>query len=98
MKYVGEKIIVKRLRKEKTKSGIIIPELDEDSPIMKGEVIGIGNRIPEESGLEDLKVGDVVVWMAYAGTEFEVDGQKLLVIRPNDVVAIEEPESNLVIQ
>lgn len=92
---LGEKILVKRIVKTETESGIIIPRMSDD-PITIGEIVGIGNVIPEESGCRDLKVGDVIIWMAYAGTEFDVDGTTVLVIRPNDVVGKKKVKSKLV--
>ena len=93
IKVLGEKILVKPIRKDKTEGGLYIPETGE--PQMKGEIVAIGNVIDEKSGCKELKEGDVIMWLPFAGTWFD-SGENLLVIRPNDVIGILEKQTLLV--
>jgi len=70
---------------EKTIGGIIIPDTAKEKPL-KGEVIAVGSGTKDEEMV--LKVGDTVLYGKYAGTELEVEGEKYLIMRQNDVVAI----------
>lgn len=70
---------------EKTIGGIIIPDTAKEKPL-KGEVIAVGNGTKDEEML--LKVGDTVLYGKYAGTELEVEGNKYLIMRQSDVLAV----------
>jgi chaperonin GroES len=70
---------------EKTVGGIIIPDTAKEKPL-KGEVIAVGHGTKDEEMV--LKVGDTVLYGKYAGTEIEVDGEKYLMMRQSDVLAI----------
>jgi chaperonin GroES len=70
---------------EKTVSGIIIPDSAKEKPL-KGEVIAVGNGTKDEEMV--LKQGDLVLYGKYAGTELELDGEKYLIMRQSDVLAI----------
>jgi len=70
---------------EKTIGGIIIPDTAKEKPL-KGEVVAVGNGTKDEEMV--LKAGDTVLYGKYAGTELEVDGEKYLVMRQSDVLAI----------
>lgn len=70
---------------EKTVGGIIIPDTAKEKPL-KGEVIAAGNGTKDEEMV--LKVGDEVLYGKYAGTEIEHEGNKYLIMRQSDVVAI----------
>ena len=70
---------------EKTIGGIIIPDTAKEKPL-KGEVIAVGNGTKDEEMV--LKVGDTVLYGKYAGTELEVEGNKYLIIRQSDVLAV----------
>lgn len=87
MQIIGERIFVRVAKKRQTESGIIIPDSAVEIPNV-GEIVAIGNWIPESTGCGVLKVGDVIKWAGYAGEEYELEGEKLLMIRPNDVVAL----------
>jgi co-chaperonin GroES (HSP10) len=84
VQVIGEKILVKLIIPKKTAGGLVLPEGQQMGQI-KGEVVGIGNVIPENSGCKDLKVGDIIVWFPSAGTWVDIDGGRL-VIRPNDII------------
>lgn len=70
---------------EKTIGGIIIPDSAKEKPL-KGEVIAIGNGTKDEEMV--VKPGDTVLYSKYAGTEIELDGEKYLIMRQSDILAI----------
>lgn len=70
---------------EKTIGGIIIPDTAKEKPL-KGEVIAVGQGTKDEDMV--LKVGDTVLFGKYAGTEMEVEGNKYLIMRQSDVLAV----------
>lgn len=70
---------------EKTVSGIIIPDSAKEKPL-KGEVIAIGNGTKDEEMV--VKTGDTVLYGKYAGTEIELEGDKFLIMRQSDILAI----------
>ncbi len=88
-----DRIIVKRLEEERTSAGgIIIPDTATEKPI-QGKVIAVGNgKILEDGSVRklDVKVGDKVLFGKYGGTEVKVDGEELLVMREEDVMAVIE--------
>ena len=90
---VHDRVSIKRLEAEtKSAGGIVIPDSATEKPI-KGEVLAVGNGKILESGDKrplDLKVGDKVLFGKYSGTEVKVDGDELLVMREEDVMAVIE--------
>lgn len=88
-----DRVIIKRMEEERTTAGgIVIPDNATEKPI-KGEVVAAGNGKITESGDVrplDLKVGDKVIFGKYSGTEVKVDGEDLLVMREEDVMAVIE--------
>ena len=70
---------------EKTIGGIIIPDSAKEKPL-KGKVIAIGNGTKDEEMV--VKPGDTVLYGKYAGTEIELDGDKYLIMRQSDILAI----------
>ena len=68
-----------------TIGGIIIPDTAKEKPL-KGTVIAVGKGTKDEEMV--LKAGDTVLYGKYAGTELEFEGQKFLVMRQSDVVAV----------
>ena len=70
---------------EKTLGGIIIPDSAKEKPL-KGEVMAVGHGTKDEEMV--LKVGDNVLYGKYAGTEIEYEGEKYLMMRQSDVLAI----------
>ena len=69
---------------EVTASGIIIPDSAKEKPL-RGTVLAVGNGTKDEEMI--LKVGDQVLFGKYAGSEFELDGKKYLMMRQSDVLA-----------
>jgi len=88
-----DRLIVKRLEEEeKTKGGIIIPDTAKEKPI-EGKVIAVGDGKVKEDGTKiplEMKVGDTVLFAKYAGTEVKIDGEELLMMREDDILAIIE--------
>ncbi len=88
-----DRVIVKRVEEEnKTAGGIVIPDSAAEKPI-RGEVVAVGNGKILDSGevrALDLKKGDKVLFGKFAGTEVKVDGEDLLVMREDDVMAVLE--------
>ncbi len=80
------------MRQSKSAGGIVIPDSATEKPI-KGEVLAVGNGKILENGEKrplDIQVGDKVLFGKYSGTEVKVDGQELLVMREEDVMAVIE--------
>lgn len=78
-------VILPAPAEEKTIGGIIIPDTAKEKPL-RGEVIAVGNGTKDEEMI--LKVGDNVLYGKYAGTELELNGEKYLIMRQSDVLAI----------
>ncbi len=93
LKPLGDRVVVKPIAEEdKTPGGIILPDTAKEKP-MRGEVIAVGpGRLTEEGKRLHLevKVGDVVLYSKYAGTDFKIDNQDYLILRENDILAIIE--------
>ena len=88
-----DRVIIKRMEEEKMSSGgIVIPDSATEKPI-KGEVVAVGNGLVLDNGEVrplDLKVGDKVLFVKYSGTEVKLDGEELLVMKEDDVMAVLE--------
>ncbi len=88
-----DRVIVRRLEEErKTAGGIVIPDTAAEKPV-RGEVIAVGNGKILENGDTrplDVKVGDKVLFGKYSGTEVKVDGEELVVMREDDIMAVFE--------
>lgn len=86
-----DRVIVRHAEEDKTSpGGIVIPDSAAEKPV-RGEVIAVGNGKVLEDGTVrklDLKVGDQVLYGKYSGTEIKVDGQDLLVMREDDIMAV----------
>jgi chaperonin GroES len=91
LRPLHDRLIVKRLDQEtKTASGIVIPDSAAEKPD-QGEVIAVGPGKRDNDGKRiepDLKVGERVLFGKYAGQTVKVDGNELLVLREEDVVAV----------
>jgi len=86
-----DRIVVKPSEsEEKTASGLVIPDTAKEKP-QQGEVLAVGpGRRAENTGELiplDVKVGDIVVYSKYGGTEITVDGEELLILSSRDVLA-----------
>jgi chaperonin GroES len=93
MRPLHDRVIVKRMEEERTSpGGIVIPDSATEKPI-KGEVVATGNgKILENGDVRalDVKVGDQVLFGKYAGTEVKVEGEELLVMKEDDIMAVIE--------
>lgn len=78
-------IILPAPAEEKTIGGIIIPDTAKEKPL-KGEIVAVGNGTKDEEMV--LKNGDQVLYGKYAGTEIEIEGEKYLIMRQSDVLAV----------
>ncbi|ACZ41482.1 chaperonin Cpn10 [Thermobaculum terrenum ATCC BAA-798] len=88
---LGDRIVVKPIeREEVTKSGIVLPDTAKEKPQM-GVVLAVGPGKILENGQRqpmDVQVGQTVLFAKYAGTEFELDGEDVLILRESDVMGI----------
>ena len=88
-----DRVVIRRTEEERTSpGGIVIPDTAAEKPI-RGEVVVVGNGKILDSGevrALDLKVGDQVLFGKYSGTEVKVEGEDLLVMREDDVMAVIE--------
>src|SRR5215210_3699245 len=94
LKPLEDRIVVRpKEAEETTVSGIVIPDTAKEKP-QQGEVLAVGpGRRSEQTGDViplDVKVGDVVVYSKYGGTEITVDGEDVLILNGRDVLAISE--------
>ncbi|HEX6118956.1 MAG TPA: co-chaperone GroES [Dongiaceae bacterium] len=93
LRPLHDRVIVKRLEAEtKSAGGIVIPDTATEKPI-KGEVVAVGTgKIQEDGNVRPMavKAGDKVLFGKYSGTEVKVDGEELLVMREDDLVAVLE--------
>ncbi len=93
LRPLHDRVIVKRMEEERLSAGgIVIPDSATEKPI-RGEIIAVGNGKVLENGEQrglDVKAGDTVLFGKYAGTEVKVDGEDLLVMREDDIMAIIE--------
>ena len=88
-----DRVIVKRLEEERTSpGGIVIPDTAAEKPV-QGKIVAVGKGKILEDGQArplDVKVGDKILFGKYSGTEVKVDGEELLVMREEDVMAVIE--------
>jgi chaperonin GroES len=88
-----DRIVVKRIdAEEKSAGGIIIPDTAKEKP-SQGEVLAVGPGARDESGklvALDVKVGDIVLFGKWSGTEVKLDGEDLLIMKESDVMGVIE--------
>jgi chaperonin GroES len=88
-----DRVIVKRLDEERTSpGGIVIPDTAAEKPI-QGRIVAVGKgKILEDGQVRplDVKVGDKILFGKYSGTEVKVEGEELVVMREEDVMAVIE--------
>ncbi|MDD2366768.1 MAG: co-chaperone GroES [Desulfuromonadaceae bacterium] len=93
LRPLQDRIIVKRVEEEtKTAGGLFIPETAKEKP-QRGEIVAAGNGKKTEDGKVlplDVKIGDIVLFGKYAGTEVKVDGEDYLMMREDDILAVVE--------
>jgi len=88
---LGDKVVVKRMEAEtKTKGGIVLPDTAKEKP-KRGKVIAVGEGKRTDKGelvKPSVKVGDQVLFTSFAGTEVTVDGEEILIMSQDDILAI----------
>ncbi len=88
-----DRVLVRRLEDETTTAGgIVIPDNAKEKP-SRGEIIAVGNGKRLDNGERcalEVKTGDKVLFGKYSGTEVKVDGEELLVMREDDIMAVVE--------
>ncbi|MBU2754294.1 co-chaperone GroES [Acidithiobacillus sp. CV18-2] len=91
LRPLHDRVVIRRLEEEqKTAGGIIIPDTAKEKPV-QGEVVAVGHgKILEDGKVRglDVKAGDRVLFAKYAGTEIKVEGEELLVMREDDIMAV----------
>ena len=86
VKPLGDRVLIEPAKAEEvTTAGIIIPDSAKEKPL-RGEILAAGEGAKDEAMI--LKVGDKVLYGKYAGTELELDGEKYLIMRQSDVLAV----------
>ncbi len=91
LRPLGDRVVVKpSAREEMTKSGIVLPDTAKEKP-QEGKVIAVGPGAFDNDGKRiaiDVTTGDKVLYAKYAGTEFKIDGDELLIVSQKDILAI----------
>jgi len=87
---LADRLVVRPIeREEVTKGGIVLPDTAREKP-QEGEVLAVGpGRLSEEGDriAMDVKVGDIVIYARYGGTEIKVDDEELIILREGDILA-----------
>ncbi len=88
---LGERVVIKPLpREEMSKGGIVIPDTAKEKP-QEGEIIAVGPGKLSDDGKRiamEVNVGDKVVYSKYAGTEFKLDEEEVVILRESDILAV----------
>jgi len=91
IKPLGDRVVVEPLEQEEmTSGGIVLPETAKEKP-QKGKVLATGPGGRDDDGKRipmDVKEGDTVLFAKYSGTEIKLDGNKVLILRESDLLAI----------
>jgi len=91
IKPLGDRVIVKpKEAEETTKGGIILPDTAKEKPV-EGTIVAVGEGKTTEDGKLiklNVKVGDVILYGKYSGTEVKIDGDEFLIMRESDVYGI----------
>ena len=90
---LGDRVLVKRVKEEeKSKGGIIIPDTAKEKP-QEGEIVAVGPGARDEQGKIqplDVKVGDRILFGKWSGTEVQIAGEDLLIMKESDVLGVLE--------
>jgi chaperonin GroES len=91
LRPLGDRVVIEpTAREEMTKSGIVLPDTAKEKP-QEGTVLSVGPGAFDNDGKRvpiDVKVGDKVLYAKYAGTEFKIEGDELLIVSQKDILAI----------
>ncbi|MEE9366292.1 MAG: co-chaperone GroES [Dehalococcoidales bacterium] len=87
---LADRLVVKPIEaEEKTKAGIYLPDTAKEKP-QEGEVVAVGPGRLSDDGKRiamDIKVGDVVIYAKYGGTEIKIDEEEYMILRESDILA-----------
>jgi chaperonin GroES len=90
LKPMADRVLVKPIeREEVTRAGIVVPDTAKEKP-QEGKVLAVGDGRLSEDGKRiplDVKVGDIVIFAKYGGTEIKIDGEELIILRESDILA-----------
>jgi len=90
IKPLADRLVVKPIeREEVTKGGIVLPDTAKEKP-QEGEVLAVGPGRLSEDGKRiamDIKVGDIVIYTKYGGTEYKIDDEEVIILRESDILA-----------
>jgi chaperonin GroES len=90
LKPMADRVLVKPIeREEVTRGGIVVPDTAKEKP-QEGKVLAVGDGRLSEDGKRiplDVKVGDIVIFAKYGGTEIKIDGEELILLRESDILA-----------
>ena len=90
LKPMADRVLVKPIeREEVTKGGIVLPDTAKEKP-QEGKVLAVGDGRLSEDGKRiplDVKVGDVVIYAKYGGTEIKIEDEELIILRESDILA-----------
>jgi chaperonin GroES len=93
LRPLGDRVVIQpTAREEMTKSGIVLPDTAKEKP-QEGTIVAAGpGRILDDGKREamDVKKGDKVLYAKYAGTEFKIDDEDLLIVSQKDILAVVE--------
>ena len=93
LRPLGDRVVIQpTAREEMTKSGIVLPDTAKEKP-QEGEILAIGpGKFLDDGTREamDVAVGNKVLYAKYAGTEFKVEGEDLLIVSQKDILAVVE--------
>ncbi len=93
LRPLHDRVVIKRLEEERTSpGGIVIPDSATEKPV-RGEVVAVGPGKTSDDGKllkPDVKVGDQVLFGKYSGTECKLDGEEMVVMREDDIMAVIE--------
>ncbi|HRK30481.1 MAG TPA: co-chaperone GroES [Tepidisphaeraceae bacterium] len=93
LKPLADRVVVRQTEaEEKTKSGLYLPDAAKEKPT-KGKIVSVGPGKLDDNGKRTevgVRVGDVVYYGKYAGTDVEIDGQKFVILRESDLLGVLE--------
>jgi len=90
LKPLADRVVVKPIERERvSKGGIVLPDTAKEKP-QEGEVIAVGEGRMSDEGKRlpmDVKVGDIVIYAKYGGTEIKIDDEEFMILRESDILA-----------
>ncbi len=90
LKPLADRVVVKPIEGERvSKGGIVLPDTAKEKP-QEGKVIAVGEGRVSDDGKRlpmDVKVGDIVIYAKYGGTEIKIEGEEFMILRESDILA-----------